>query len=33
MNFSGDDPARAIGYFAIALASGAVIGQIRCLPH
>jgi MFS family permease len=28
MSFSGDDRARAIGFFAIALASGAVIGQI-----
>jgi MFS family permease len=28
MNFSGDERARAIGFFAIALASGAVIGQI-----
>jgi predicted MFS family arabinose efflux permease len=28
LNFSGDERARAIGFFAIALASGAVIGQI-----
>jgi len=28
MNFTGDERARAIGFFAIALASGAVIGQI-----